>query len=302
MNIEKYRQYFPSKKFQKILGSILIIILVIIIINLINSGKLPITQKQKEQAIIQKMTLGELVQKDTDNDGSPDWEESLFGTDPKKPISNKQGISDGEYINNQKKAQGGGNISNLTETDKAAQDFFIAIEALKQSDNLTPTALYNITSSISETLLSEQLPETFAFNNVKTVPNTKQNQKKYMTDFKKIHSDAIKKGLGKELGVFVQALGEGNREQLASLSTYANIYKNMSEQLKTISTPEELSTNQYLLINHYERIGISLTNISKSFDNPTQGMVGVAGYKKWTAESNVVLKDIQDLFKQYGIL
>lgn len=302
MNIEKYRQYLPSKKFQKILGSIVIVIVVIILINLVGSGKIAITQKQKEQAVIQKMTLGELVQKDTDNDGSPDWEEGLFGTDPKQPISNKQGIPDGEYINNQKKAQGEGSASNLTETDKAAQDFFIAIEALKQSDNLTPTALYNITSSISQTILSEQLPETYAFGDVKIVENNKQNQKKYMTDFKKIHSDAIKKGLGKELGVFMQALGEGNRDQLASLSKYSDIYKNMSTQLKNISAPEDLSTNHYLLINHYERIGISLINISESFDNPTKGMVGVAGYKKWTEESNAVLKDIQDLFKQYGIL
>ncbi len=302
MNIEKYRQYLPSKKFQKILGSIVIVIVVIILISLVGSGKIHITQKQKEQAVIQKMTLSELVQKDTDNDGSPDWEEGLFGTDPKQPISNKQGIPDGEYINNQKKAQGGGDTSNLTETDKAAQDFFIAIEALKQSDNLTPTALYNITSSISQTILSEKLPETYAFSDVKTTENNKQNQKKYMTDFKKIHSDAIKKGLGKELGVFMQALGEGNRDQLASLSKYADIYKNMSVQLKNIQTPEDLSTNHYLLINHYERIGISLNNISESFENPTKGMIGVAGYKKWTEESNTVLKDIQDLFKQYGIL
>ncbi len=302
MNIEKYRQYLPSKKFQKILGSIVIVTVVIILISLIGSGKINITQKQKEQAVIQKMTLNELVQKDTDNDGSPDWEEGLFGTDPKQPISNKQGILDGEYINNQKKSQGGDNSSKLTETDEAAQDFFIAIEALRQSDNLTPTALYNITSSISETILSEQLPETYAFSDVKTVENTKQNQKKYMTDFKKIHSDAIKKGLGKELGVFMQALGEGNKDQLASLSKYADIYKNMANQLKNISTPEELSTDHYLIINHYERIGISLINISESFENPTKGMIGVAGYKKWTEESNIILEDIQDLFKQYGIL
>lgn len=301
MNIEKYRQYLPSKKFQKIVGSIIIVIIVIILISLIGSGKIAITKNQKEQAVIQKMTLSELVQKDTDGDGSPDWEEGLFGTDPKKAISNKQGILDGEFINNQKKEQGG-SISDLSETDKAAQDFFVAIEALKQSGNLTPTALYNITSSISGTLLSEQLPETYAFGDVKTIANTKQNQKKYAADFKKIHSEAIKKGLGKELGVFIQALGEGNKDQLSSLSKYADIYKNTASQLKNIQAPEELASDHYLLINHYERIGISLNNIAKSFDDPTKGMVGVAGYKKWTDESNTVLKDIQDLFKQYGIL
>jgi hypothetical protein len=36
--------------------------------------------------------------KDSDNDGLPDWEEALYGTDPKKAISNSFGILDGEAV------------------------------------------------------------------------------------------------------------------------------------------------------------------------------------------------------------
>jgi hypothetical protein len=301
MELQNFKKFLPSKKFQKILGSILIVIVVIVILNLIGSGKINITERQKEQAKIQKMTLEDLVNKDTDNDGAPDWEEGLFGTDRNNPISNKDGILDGVFIKNQKEAQGE-TTKSINQTEQAAQDFFVAVEALKQSGNLTPTALYNITSSISEEILKEQLPETFDFNSVKSVEDTKSSRIKYYSDFKKIHSNAIKKGLGKELGQFIQALGEGNKEQLSNIKTYSDIYKNTAAELKKINTPTELSTSHYLLINHYERISSSLISISNSFVNPAEGMQGIAGYKKWTDESKKELLNIENLLKQYDIL
>ncbi len=301
MELQNFKKFLPSKKFQKILGSILIVILVIVILNLIGSGKINITERQKEQAKIQKMTLEDLVNKDTDNDGAPDWEEGLFGTDKNNPISNKDGILDGVFIKNQKEAQGK-TTKSINQTEQAAQDFFVAVEALKQSGNLTPTALYNITSSISEEILKEQLPETFDFNSVKSVEDTNSSRIKYYSDFKKIHSNAIKKGLGKELGQFIQALGEGNEKQLSDIKTYSDIYKNTATELKKINTPTELSTSHYLLINHYERISSSLISISNSFVNPAEGMQGIAGYKKWTDESKKELLNIENLLKQYDIL
>lgn len=299
--INNIKKYLPSKKFQKILGSFIIVFLVILFISLISSGKISVTKRQKEQAIIQKMTLNELVQKDTDSDGSPDWEEGLFGTDPYKSISNTEGVLDGLYIEKQKSAQGGSS-EKLTESQKVAQDFFIAVEALRQSGNLTPTALYNITSSISSEMLQQELPETFSFTEVKTTPDTAENRKTYKNEFKNAHAKAVKKGLGKELGIFIQAMGEGNIAQLEKMTTYSDIYKNLASDLKKIKSPDEFSTNHYLLINHYERISKSLDMIKESFNDPIVGTKGIVGYKKWTEESTVVLKNIEILLKQYGIL
>ncbi len=52
--------------------------------------------------IVNAKTSEELLKayaaKDTDNDGLPDWQEALYGTDPNNPMSFKAGVTDGDAV------------------------------------------------------------------------------------------------------------------------------------------------------------------------------------------------------------
>src|SRR5262245_47588348 len=74
-------------------------------------------------------TVEDLVNKDTDGDNLPDWEEGLLGTDPQKKDTDGNGISDSaemEKVREQAALSGGLDLSiqdpeNLTETDKLSR-------------------------------------------------------------------------------------------------------------------------------------------------------------------------------------
>lgn len=92
-----------------------------------------IQEKQKNGLVYQSTTIGELVNKDTDGDGIPDWEEKLWGTDPTKKETTP-GIPDGLAIQKLKAAQGinettSSGPENLTHTDEFSRELFSTIAA-----------------------------------------------------------------------------------------------------------------------------------------------------------------------------
>ena len=97
------QKYLPSKKFIIITVSVFAAIgIIFIIINLIE-GKGEVFQ-QKSDLLFQKMTLGEIIDKDSDGDGLKDWEEALWGTDPNNPDTDGDGILDGAEIQQKREA------------------------------------------------------------------------------------------------------------------------------------------------------------------------------------------------------
>ena len=54
-------------------------------------------KKDESKLSTQKLTINQLLQKDSDGDGVMDWEEGLWGTDPNN-TKTFEGIPDAEYI------------------------------------------------------------------------------------------------------------------------------------------------------------------------------------------------------------
>jgi hypothetical protein len=102
--------------------------------------------------------VGDLTVRDSDEDGVPDWQEGIFGTDPTKKDTNDDGVSD--YIEIQR--QGGklptdGELNfnidesgNLTKTDELSRDLFSTVATLTQTGVIDQETIDKLTISLSE--------------------------------------------------------------------------------------------------------------------------------------------------------
>ena len=94
MKLPNFSAYLPSKKF--IFAVLISLIIVTAGFLIFTSVKKQETAKQEPQ--INKPAISQEIAKDSDNDGLPNWEETLWRTDPNNPDTDKDGIPDGQEV------------------------------------------------------------------------------------------------------------------------------------------------------------------------------------------------------------
>src|SRR5574343_1049151 len=97
MNKDKIKNYLPSKDFRKRVFFISIFLILFLVARYTIYPQI-IGLFNKKNKIPESMTISGIVDSDQDSDGVPDWEESIWGTDPKKPDTDNDGISDFDFI------------------------------------------------------------------------------------------------------------------------------------------------------------------------------------------------------------
>ena len=139
MEQEKISKY-PSKKFL-IRGAIAASIVATILI--VQTPWFLNLFKKKEEArkeALSNATVGELVGKDSNNNGIADWEERLWGLDPTKLTTN--GVANKTIIEQKRKQLGGTDDTPLNENDRLARDLFMVASAVGQEGVATTGTLY----------------------------------------------------------------------------------------------------------------------------------------------------------------
>ncbi len=131
-------------------------------------------------------TVKDLVIKDTDGDSIPNWEESLWGTDPTKKETTK-GIPDADAIAKLKAEQevsGEKTIntddSNLTQTDKFSREFFTTVTTLSQNGALDQATVDKLGSSLADRIQNTTPRKVFSVAEIKNTENDSlENIKNY---------------------------------------------------------------------------------------------------------------------------
>src|SRR6476620_135431 len=109
--MNNYKKYLPSKKLVFItLISFAVLGIVFFFIGVKKKNDAIALQNSSVENIKgQSVTIKDIVEKDTDGDTIPDWEEVLWGTDPSKKDTNDDGIPDNVEIEKKKQALGADN-------------------------------------------------------------------------------------------------------------------------------------------------------------------------------------------------
>ncbi len=110
-------------------------------------------KKEQKQPISQELSVlkpitAEEIDKDSDNDGLKDWEESLWGTNPNNPDTDGDGTPDGQEVK-----QG----RNPLLASKNGKNDKLENQKLKETDSLLPAELPSFTDLLSQQFFGDYL-------------------------------------------------------------------------------------------------------------------------------------------------
>lgn len=306
MNLKNYKKYLPSKGFAIISGICGLVALAIFAIFFMpSSGENFSINGAKNLTPLKTAnpTVTELIQRDSDGDGVPDWEEALWGTDPNKKMT-FDGIPDATYIENKKKQlniedKAGIEEQNMTETERFAREFFASYTAMKSSGQVSNDAINNFSNVLGQKISNPNLIDRYKETDAKISGSDDLSSKqKYYMEVKNLFKTYQSQGLGDELGIISGQLkanqsGDAvNSSQNTRLSTIASAYEDFASKVIEVSVPQSLLDYHLRIANSANNTGISVFNMTKIISDPVVGLSGLSQYQKY---SESLIKAVGDL-------
>jgi hypothetical protein len=288
-------QVLPSKQFFKRVGAIVIIALILLAVIKTTTyfkNKSGINNDRVES----KITVGEIIQKDTNHNGIADWEEVLWGFDPSKNgPENKEAILAKKAELAKANPDGTSDAGDaITKNEQLSRDFFALIMSLQDSGNLNEASLNDAVGAIGSKVQATPIANKYSgANQTFTKSSTKQDITAYLQKIKTLlekHKD-----LGDEL-VYVSA-GLENRDPNAFTFAEgaASSYETLAKDMVKIPVPKDIADIMLSMANNYDKMGQSTEGLAKSFDDPLLGMRSLINYKKY---SDLLGTDMSNLSKK----
>ena len=255
-------------------------IVVLFFIKSTTTFKNPLNSAQGEQEnglTYSNPTLEESVNKDTDGDGIPDWEESLYGLDPTKKETTP-GIPDSVAIEKLKLQQtAGANVQintvdqtteNLTQTDKFSRELFTTVAAASQNGTMDQTTIDQLSASLADQIQNSVPRKVFLISEIKIVNNddlkTIKNYLDALIDIQKKYPDK-----GKVFDILQKFMVDENNvdvSQLIKLDPIIEQTQNIINALIKTNVPQSLALLHLDFINAQERLIENESDI-KLFDS-----------------------------------
>ncbi len=275
----------------------------LVVLFLIKTGfvfKNPFSSSKQENGLTySNATIRDLVNKDTDGDGIPDWEESLWGTDPTKKETTP-GISDSVAIEKLKIQQEiSGQINgtnqkpeNITQTDQFSRDLFATVVMLNQNGEVDQATVDKLGSSLAENIQNSAPQKIFSLIDLKiSTDNSFQAIKKYSDTLDNIYQKISTKYT--VIDVLQKFAPDENDVDVSALSGLNPIIKQISNSIdgmKKTEVPQSLALLHLDLINGLQRLEENLNDI-KLYD--TDIIVALGGISKY-GQNAIALESIVD--------
>ena len=283
-SFEDVKKYLPSRGvFFIILGTSCTLLMAYLFAGLV-------TTKYSSKSLSVK-TVGGAIGKDADGDGVPDWEESLWGTDPRVPDTDGDGTPDGTEISlqkNQLAIENGYGTSTvfLSETDKFSRDLFVTYSALSAQGQLSSDAATKLgNAAIAKSFDNVPTVPTYSKVDIKIVPATGASDLEYRKNISKLSSiDGVTVGAEFPLintGILTEDVG-----RLRMASKYSKTYTQYITSLLKIPVPSNQAENHIRLLNDLSYISIVLPQIT-ALENDV-----IKGYPLYT----IYVKAYKDMF------
>jgi len=281
--------------------------LVFIIGSLIGRKERAVNLQIENEIAVNQEKLSDLVSKDSDGDGVPDWEEALWGTDPYKKDTSGDGIPDNIEIENKKKdlresgvelSAPDVDISQLNETERFSREFFTTFMALRESGNLSPEAIANLSVSLAKTISDpKEEIDFFALKDLQINTDPAYTPKAYALAVKTAASKFAGQKLGSEMEILAKGITEESEAAMAELSSIGESYGKLALELKSVPVPPELSEDHLVLVNSALGMSKTVQNLSQVLVNPLGAMPSLSEYAIFNTRFIEIADKIDELLK-----
>lgn len=302
---QKYSKYLPSKKFIIITGSSFIILGFVFLISFLLSNKENFFVQNKNKTLtLEKKTINDFIQADTDLDSIPDWEEALWGTDKNKKMTFDD-IPDALYIENKKKElniEQEQNDKTLTETEQFAREFFTAYTALKASGEVSNETINNFSNALGQKIVNLDMENKYLEKDAKIKEeNSVEKKLEYYDTIKDLFEKYREMGLGEELEIVNNSLitYESAKEspELEKLLSISKSYKDFAEAVMKINVPNSLLIYHLKIANNSYNLSISVSNMAKVINDPLVGLSGISQYQKYSDDLVSAVEDLENFLE-----
>ena len=243
-------------------------------------------------------TLADLVNKDTDLDGIPNWEESLWGTDPTKKDTNDDGVSDSVEIEKIKSTQvksdividengittkgGERDSENLTETDKLSRELFSTIATLNQAGDIDQATVDKLSSSFAERIQNSAPRKVFSLADMKVIKDdSAQAVSTYNEALNKIYSQnsKVKYTVLDVLQKFIVDENNVDESVLPELDPLIAQTNSTVDAMAKTSVPASLATLHLDLVNTLQKLSENVSDIRLFSTDIIIAMRGISQYQ-----------------------
>ncbi len=246
-----------------------------------------------------KVSVGELIQKDSNSNGIPDWEEYLWGLNP-----NKNGPENKEFILSKKNTLSqnnetiSSNDSNLSvENDTLSKEFFATIISLQQTGSLDSESMNSISNAIGDNVKTIEIDDIYTNSMMKIENDSIEANKKYHDDLTKLVSSYSDSDIGNELTFVIQGLSNKDKQALSLAKTIAVSYQKFGKDLVKIPVPKVLASLQLSAANNYEKTGQTINSLTLMLNDPLGGMKALLNYKKYNDALSSDLEKISEILQ-----
>lgn len=289
------KKYLPSKQFIVRIIAIAIIIAIVFglysIVKYFKNRTSPANQKAE-------LTVKDIIveAKDSNENGIPDWEESLWGFNPmtngpenKKAILEKKlELSKTSGTTNQNDSQ-----KSITANENLSREFFALIMSLKESGDLNETSLKSAADAFGSQIKPTPIPDVYTSKDQIIKSSTKSED---VTNYLKSVNTLLSKH--KDLGTEITFISKGTENSdptaFTLVDSIALSYISFSKELIKIPVPSKISSIILSMANNYEKLGQSTAGLSKGADDPIVAMKSLINYKNY---NDALLTDTTNLSK-----
>lgn len=231
----------------------------------------------------------ELITRDTDKDGVPDWQEGLFGTDPTKKDTDEDGISDKieiARISGQGEEGGALNLNpsglgSSTQTDLFAKELFSTVAALNQAGVIDQSAVDKISDSLVQKMQNSENRKVFVYSDLKIInSDTWQTIKNYSDSLNGIHKkypypnytvlDVLDKFIIDENNV--------DESVLVQLDPIIKQTNNIINEMAKMNVPASLAIAHLVFLNGAQKFNENISDIRLYEADVVKAISGISNY------------------------
>jgi len=247
------------------------------------------------------VAVGEIVAQDSNGNGIPDWEEKLWGLDPKVLYTGD--MSNREIIENKKRALGlapSGNDEPLTESDRLARQLFSISASVGEAGMADDGTLSSLGEELGRSADVTFITNRYQIKDIKTIkttPSSLSNYYKSLLGVLNKYSDNTA-----NIEVVIAGIENGDYSRISELSVTAATYRQLARELSTIITPVGVVPYHIDIINGYAGVADSFISIMQIEEDGAQSIAGFSAYKNYSLSLTAALYDLNEYLTQYGIL